>query len=255
MRQGKRRRHRWRTTQPWVWRGVGAAGVMAGLALAFLGGSLLLSALSGLQAQRFLDDWSRRGAVPSAQAFTVAESAALRAVRFFPGTSGAAWDRLGRVYDWANWQAPFRYRANPPQASAPAALLADEALGLSGLDDPVRSRQRALTAYQAAVDARPLWPYGHTRLAYARLRVGAVDAELERLLLTAYELGPWRPAVNRRIAEVGLLGWPWLGEESRRLVVENARRAAHFSAADARRVAELVRVHDLEKVVGAVALP
>jgi hypothetical protein len=229
--------------------------LIVGLGLSILGGSLFLSALNAAQAQRFLDDWSQRGGVPSAEAFAAAEGAALRAVRLFPGNSGAAWDRLGRVYDWAHWQRPIPDRANAPEMPPPAALRVDQPLARSGLDNHAESRLRALMAYQAAVDARPLWPHGLTRLAYARLRAGAVDAELERLLARAYDLGPWRPAVNRRIAEIGLLGWPSLSGESRRLVLENARRAAHFSPADARRVAELARIHNLETVVGAVALP
>ena len=229
--------------------------MLLGLGLLFLGGSLLLSALSGIQAQRFLDDWSRRGEVPSMEAFAVAEGAALRAVRFHPGRDGAAWDRLGRVYDWANWQSPIRYRDDAAKTLSAAELLAEAPLGQDGLSDRTESRTRALSAYQVAVAARPNWPHGLTRLAYARLRAGAVDEELARLIERAYALGPWRPAVNRRIAEIGLLGWPWLSGESRRLVLENARRAAHFSAADARRVAALARIHGLEVVVAAVALP
>ena len=228
--------------------------VLFGGAMAFFGGQLLLSALNAEQAQRFLDHWAIGGQPPSAEAFAVAEIASIRAIRLYPGASGEHWDRLGRVYDWRHWRAPFG-RAAVPSTRPPVQHILEQPLGAAASADPAATRLRAISAYEKAVSLRPLWPYGVTRLAFARLRAGAPDQALAELLKTAYRLGPWRPTVNRRITEIGLLGWAGLDQQARDIVLENARRTTYFSRADERWVRQLGEQTDLDLLLSLLVLP
>lgn len=203
-----------------------------------MGGALLLSALNSWQAQRFIDDWARTADLPSPAAFATAETAAIAAIKFYPGTSGAAWDRLGRVYDWANWTAPVEIGGTPPPTRSASFLLASP-LGVAQARDVSATRHRALVAYQQAVALRPLWPYGHARLAQAVLREGRVDAQMASALAQAGRLGPWRPGINRRVSEVGLIAWPSLDPATQGVVKDHLRRTLGYSRSDETRLREL----------------
>jgi hypothetical protein len=216
-----------------------AAGLMVvGLGIAVFGGLLLLSAANAHTAHRFLSEWEKAGREPAPEAFAAAEVAAIRAIRLFPGVTGEGWDRLGRVYDWAHWLEPIVDQPQPSAPMPPARILSTP-VGAAGAADPRTTQQRALHAYQRAVALRPLWPYGMARLAFARLRAGATDESLDGAMREAFRLGPWRPSVNRRLTEIGLLGWRWLDPETRDLVLENARRTVRFSRSDERWVLNL----------------
>ncbi len=228
--------------------------VMAGLALVLLGGALLLAALNAANAQRFLDAWGRTGQTPDAQAFAAAEAAAIRAIRLHPGASGEAWDRLGRVYSWAHWQAPVTQRDTPIKP-LPAARLLKSPLGAGGAADTRATRRRALIALEKAVQHRPLWPYGVVRLADAQRRAGVDGAALSQTLERAFALGPWRPAVNRRIAGIGLRGWRWLTPAARDVVLTNARRAVRYSAADRRHIIEVAEQTGKRLIIDTLVLP
>lgn len=228
--------------------------IIGGLGLAVFGGLLCLSALNAEQAERFIRDWSTTGQEPSAEAFAIAEAAAIRSIRLHPGPSGRHWDRLGRVYDWAHWRAPFSRNPLPTTLIPPARIL-EQPLGTAGAENVQAARLRALSAHEQAVSLRPLWPYGVSRLAFARLRAGAADAELARLLREAYRLGPWRPSVNRRITEVGLRAWAGLDRATRDIVLENARRTARYSRADERRVRELGEATGRALMIETLVLP
>lgn len=228
--------------------------IAGGVGLALLGGLLCLSALNAEQAERFIRDWSTVGAEPDAEAFAIAEAAAIRSIRLHPGPSGRHWDRLGRVYDWAHWRAPFNRQPLPATRIPPERLL-EQPLGERGAAAVQATRLRAVSAHEQAVSLRPLWPYGVSRLAFARLRAGQPDDELARLLREAYRLGPWRPAVNRRITEVGLRAWARLDYETRDIVLENARRTARYSRADERHVRELGEATGRALMIETLVLP
>lgn len=195
------RRHRRRSIAP-SRRLTGIALALTSLLILWLALRMLLAALFTDQAQAFLDDWGRQETPPNDAAILVAEHAAQAAVSLYPTSSGAYLDRLGRVYSFAK--------------------------------DP-----RALDTYREAIAARPLWPHSHGRLAAEKLRQGERDQELIDAMHRAFELGPWRPLVNRRLTEVGWIAWADLDPETRRLVLENARRYSSVS----RRSAEWVREH------------
>ena len=228
--------------------------LIAGIGGALIGGQLLLSAVNAASAQRFLNDWAALGQEPSPAAFAAAEAAAIQAIRFHPGPTGEGWDRLGRVYDWAHWREPFAEGPLSATSIGPARIL-EAPLGVAGADSVQATRLRALSAHEQAVAERPLWPYGVARLALARLRAGGTDAELNELIQAAFRLGPWRPSVNRRITEIGLLGWRWLDRDTRDIVLENARRTVRYSRADERWVIELAEATGKGLLIETLVLP
>jgi protein-tyrosine phosphatase len=69
------------------------------------------------------------------------------------------------------------------------------------------SREMAIAAYKDAIKLRPTWPYAYAALAYALVRAGGHDAEVERVLAEAARLGPWEPQVMETIVDIGLDGW------------------------------------------------
>lgn len=228
--------------------------LMSGVGMSVFGALLLLSALNASHADRFLGDWAVTGEEPSPAAFAVAEAAAIRAIRFYPGASGEHWDRLARVYDWRHWRAPA---GQGPLTSVrpPLEQMLNQPLGADASADPRATRLRAIAAYERAVELRPLWPYGVARLASARLRAGGVDQALAELIKSAYHLGPWRPIINRRITEIGLRGWAGLDQEARDIVLENARRTASLSRADEQRVRQLGEQTGLDVLLTLLVLP
>lgn len=239
----------------------GALQKLSGLVLLFSGAGifaagllLFLAALNANQANHFLNDWAVTGQQPSPKAFAVAEAAAIRAIRLYPGQPGEHWDRLGRIYDWRHWQAPISRNALTTIRPSASEIL-EKPLGATGSTDPSATRMRAITAYEKSVQQRPLWPYGIARLASARLRAGGIDQELAELLKEAHQLGPWRPVINRRITEIGLKGWGGLDQEARDIVLENARRTVSLSRADERWVRQLGEQTGLGLLLSLMVLP
>lgn len=229
--------------------------MLPGAALTLLGALLLMAALNGLQAERYLAGWQGTGEEPDAQAFAAAEAAAIRAIRFYPADSGAHWSRLARIYDWRHWRASSAAIERAPDGLPTPREILNQPLGASGSASLQTTRLRALAAHGEAVANRPLWPYGVVRLAHARLRAGRADDVFARLLQQAFELGPWRPQVNRQITEAGLRGWHSLDRDTRDLVLENARRMARFSRADEQRVRELGSQAGLLPLLEVLVLP
>jgi hypothetical protein len=187
------------------------------LLIAWLALRMLLAGWFSQQAQEFLEDWAALDAEPSAVAFAVAEQAALKAVSLYPVPSGAYLDRLGRVYQW-------RHHRQPATSTDP---------------EVVASRRAAIHAYEAAIAARPLWPYTWARVALAKLSLAETDASFAEALRRAHELGPWRAGINQRVSQMGLQTWRALDADTRRLVLESATRRAASSAANAREVLRL----------------
>lgn len=187
-------------------------GLLCALVLATLGGRLFIAGIAAHQVQRFLDDWERLGEVPTGTAWDVAETAARRAVAFYPGANGDYLERLGKVYEWRHESLNF----GDPRAQA--------------------SRQRALDAYRQAVAVRPAWPDTWVQIAFVKLRLLEFDEEFDRALQQGFENGPWRMHINRGLATVGLIAWPQLDEAQRTQILTSAQRTVAFSDAQAVRL-------------------
>jgi len=201
----------------------------AGLLCCFLGIRLLVADTAAWQASRFVEDWSEKGAVSSEQAWLVAEAAARRAVAAAPVPMAVHYDRMGRIQEWRHIHLPF---------------------GNEAAED---SRLAAREAYRQALELRPLWPYTWTRLAYIKLRLLQLDDEFEAALRHAAELGPWRPAVNKTVAEIGLIVWLELDSAQRDLVLEAAKRTVmHNRKARTQLLTLAKKLHRLDDVCGAM---
>jgi hypothetical protein len=196
------------------------------LLLAWMALRLLLAALFSIQAHEFIADWGLHHAPPSPQAYEVARQAATKAIDLFPVPNGAYLDNLAQIHLSGQQGHPF---GDP--AAAPG-------------------RQQALAAYRESVTARPLWPWAWTEIAYTKLSLGERDAEFRTALQQAHTLGPWRPSINRRIAEIGLIAWRSLDNDTRTLTLEAGRRViAQGGSADAKWLQDLAKRNGREEVV------
>ncbi|UTW10618.1 hypothetical protein [Marinobacterium rhizophilum] len=187
------------------------------LALLVTGGRLVIAGIASYQAESFIEHWNEAGTAPAPRAWAVAQAAAERAVRFYPGTDGDHYDRLGRIHEW---QHAFAYFGDPAARA---------------------SREAARDAYRVAVQARPDWPYTWVQLAYVKLRLQEFDAEFDTALARGFELGPWRIDANRWLAEIGLLAWPQLNSAQQAQTLESIRRTVAYSNAEARRLLTLAQ--------------
>lgn len=180
--------------------------ILLGAALAVLlligGTRLLLAGIASYQAETFLQDWEKKGQAPGARAWQIAHDAAQRAIALYPGANGDYQQRLGQIIQW-----------QPGQSAA--------------------ARQAALEAFRAATQSRPYWPEHWLGLAWAKLDLQQFDDEFHRALAEAQQLGPWRIAINRDLAGIGLIAWAQLSTDEQATVLEAARRTARFSTPEA----------------------
>lgn len=168
--------------------------LLVALGVSLTGGQMLLAGIWRYQADVFLDDWAQKGEEPSPLAWMVAEQAGQRAVATYPVANGDYLDRLGRVYEWQQFAAPF----GDEQAQA--------------------SRSHAIDFYRQAAHARPDWPFSWNHLATAKLRQGELDDEFRQALQNGFNLGPWRAEAYRQTAYLGLVSWHTLNEQQRKTV-------------------------------------
>ncbi|CAD5377021.1 conserved hypothetical protein [Pseudomonas sp. OF001] len=187
------------------------------LPLLYTGTSLLFAGIASHQASAFLSDWERKGEEPGERAWQIARDAAQRAIDLYPVANGAYQHRLGLIEQWQQFRQPF----GEPKAEA--------------------SRRAALQAFRAATEARPTWPEHWSALAYAKLYLLEFDAEFHSALQRAHELGPWRIAINRRIAEIGFTAWPQLNASERERILESARRTAAYSTQEAQNLLAIAK--------------
>lgn len=162
--------------------------------------------IADFQTRAFLADWEAKGSEPSARAWKVAVDAATRAVEYFPVGNGVYLERLGYVHTWQHFRQPF----DLPSARA--------------------GRITARDAFRQAVQARPTWPFAWEGLARSKLYLLEFDAEFHHAFNQASLLGPWRPAINQRIAEIGFIAWPQLDAAQRANTLESAQRGIQQNA-------------------------
>lgn len=156
---------------------------------------LLWSALASLQVGLFLEDWEQRSQPPTEVAWTVAETAAQRALAWHPVPSSQLWVQRAIVYEWAS----FGHGIGDPDAR--------------------KQREQALADYRVAREARPLWPYYSLYYANVKWLLDEPDAEFHAALADAWQHGPHRPLVQQEIARLGAMNWANLSiaERSRTL--------------------------------------
>ena len=203
---------------------------LAALLLMLFGGRLLLAGIADYQAEAFLTAWETAGKEPDERAWNIAHDAAQRAIDLYPVADGERLDRLGRIYSWQQFRQPY---------AAPQALA---------------SRQAALEAYRASVSARPTWPDSWARLAHAKLYLQQFDDEFAIALKQAFALGPWRIAVNRELAQIGLIAWPHLSLTQKQATLESARRVAAFSPGEAQKLQQLAEMTGTLEAVNAALI-
>ncbi|HQV41151.1 MAG TPA: hypothetical protein PLN04_03955 [Moraxellaceae bacterium] len=94
-------------------------------------------------------------------------------------------------------------------------------------------REKAIASYRDSIRLRPTWPYAHAALAYALVRAGGHDAEMESALAEAARLGPWEPKVMEAIVDIGLDGWYRISPASRVIVSNTLLRSQSWAAGQA----------------------
>lgn len=99
-----------------------------------------------------------------------------------------------------------------------------------GAPEARQEREKAIAEYRESIRLRPTWPYAHAALAYALVRAGGHDAEVETVLADAARLGPWEPQVMEAIVDVGLDGWYWISPASRKVVSDTLLRSQSWKA-------------------------
>lgn len=109
-------------------------------------------------------------------------------------------------------------------------------------------REEAAQLYREAIVLRPTWPYAHAALAYALLRAGGHQDEMELALAEAARLGPWEPLAMEAIVDIGLDAWYQLTPASREVVTGTLSRSQSWQAGQlgerhADRVWAIVSVH------------
>jgi len=177
------------------------------LLLLVLGSRVLLASLNEYRASRFLADWEAKRQVPSEQAWQVAEDAMSNAIGWYPAANGAYAEQFGYMWQWRSYSVPATQASSKDY------------------------QQQAIIKFRAASQLRPTWPAAWSGLAYAKLVAGELDQEFGQAMQQAAKFGPSRIGINRRLAEIGLIGWPQLTPELQALTLEQAKRTVGYSAA------------------------
>ena len=115
--------------------------------------------------------------------------------------------------------------------------------GLLKPGDPAarESLRRALAQYRAAALMRPGSPFVWAGIASIKLRLDDVDYEFYGALQRASSLGPWEPAVQLALADIGLASWRLLAQPGKVVVLEAIARAMPHQGKEIRRLAEMHR--------------
>jgi hypothetical protein len=90
-------------------------------------------------------------------------------------------------------------------------------------------RLHASQLYWEAINKRPSWGFGWARLAQNRLLQGLEDPIYLYSLQKAMDLAPWEPAVQRKVAWMGMASWSSLPESMRSDVRSTVQRALELS--------------------------
>jgi hypothetical protein len=91
-----------------------------------------------------------------------------------------------------------------------------------GRADPLarQSLREALAQFRAAALMRPGSPYVWVAIAGVKLRLDEMDFEFYGALQRAARLGPWEPAIQLALADIGFAGWRYLAQPGKKMAVE-----------------------------------
>ena len=160
-----------------------------------------------------VQQWSEKGAIPSAALWVPAADGLRSALRLTPGDP-VLHDNLALLYSLGAWT--HQTANGPTRDYAPYA---------------------ALHFRQAAV-LRPTSSYSWVGLAASKYQAGEVDAELFRAMALAGAYGPREPRVQLVLADLGFLLWDAMDAPQQALAVENLRRTAQRQAPALAKLAE-----------------
>ena len=134
-------------------------------------------------ARRAMTQWSAAKRPPSAVALDAAQASLERAAALAPSNPLYV-EELGRLYEM---------RALPLPLPASRPLL-----------------EQSRAQFRRAAALRPGSPYAWSNLALVKYRLGEMDFEFYGALDRAARFGPWEPAVQLALADIGLASWRWL---------------------------------------------
>lgn len=92
------------------------------------------------------------------------------------------------------------------------------------------AREQAAQRLRATLAARPTWPHTWADLAAVKFRLAQLDAEFFQALERAAALGPWEPAVQATVVDLGLAAWILLPESTREIVQATLERGLQHQA-------------------------
>jgi len=168
----------------------------------------MLASMLANQVNSFLLDWQKKGQQPDDNAWQVVFKSANKAIALSPVDNAEYYEYLGQVWEWKKFEASQTNEA------------------------AIASREAALKAYRTSIELKPQWPYTVIKLAYVKLRLNQVDAEFNQALKTAFNNGPWRIDINKRIAEMGLMAWPQLSKKSKVVAHTAIKRTVDYGYKD-----------------------
>ncbi|GAA0789210.1 hypothetical protein [Marinobacterium sediminicola] len=199
------------------------------LVMLLLGGVLLVVAfrvlvadVAAVQAQMFIDDWIEKRKAPQSRAWHVADAAAERAIRWYPSENGLYLTRRAQIMEWQQLNAP------------------------RGAQEARSAREAAISLYRQAIETRPLWPYTHNELAYAKLRNLQFDAEFHQALADSARLGPGRMPAHAMRVEIGLIAWPQMDATERQGIWQSLETVLEYEPRRAQSLRRLAQRAQLD---------
>lgn len=197
--------------------------VAAGLLLAgiYAAGIRGLADTAYYPARRAMAQWASGKRVPSAAEWDAARATLERAAVLAPSNPLYV-EELGRL---------FEQRAVQAFPRAPSArVLPEEARALL---------ERSRAQFRRAAAMRPGSPYAWSSLALVKFRLGEMDFEFYGALDRAARFGPWEPAVQLALADIGLAGWRWLALPGKLAVLGAIERGMLRQSQEIGRLAKL----------------
>jgi tetratricopeptide (TPR) repeat protein len=163
-------------------------------------------------ARRAMAQWAADKRAPAPAALDAVQAALERASAHAPSNPLYV-EELGRLYEM---------RALPLQLPASRPLL-----------------EKSRAQFRRAAALRPGSPYAWSNLALVKFRLGEMDFEFYGALDRAARFGPWEPAVQLTLADIGLAGWRWLALPGKLTVLGAIERGMLRQGKDIDRLAAL----------------
>jgi hypothetical protein len=158
---------------------VAAAGLLSGI---YAAGKRGLADMADYPARRAMAQWAGDKHAPGEAEWQAAHAALERAAALAP--------------------------ANPLYVEEIGRLLELRATGMDRADPAARTLlQQSRAQFRQAVAMRPGSPYAWASLALVKFRLNEMDYEFYGALERAGRFGPWEPAVQITLADIGLAGW------------------------------------------------